>query len=63
MIMYLDSDNIISTDYKDNVKRSQFLLSILHNKIIQKESAYLKILRINTYLKTIYLNKWLASKR
>ena len=57
---YLDSNKILATDYKENVKRSQFWMSILENMIIQTESAYLKILNFNTNLTTIYVNKWFA---
>lgn len=40
-------------NYKENIKRSQFLSSILENKIIETESAHLKILTFKTHLRTI----------
>ncbi len=57
---YLDSNKITKADYKENVKRSQFWIHILENKIIQTESANLKVLNFKANLITIYLNKWFA---
>ena len=57
---YLDSNRISVRDYKENVKRSQFWIPFLENKIIQTESADLKILNFNANLTTIYVNKWFA---
>jgi hypothetical protein len=50
---YLYSDANSQANYKENVKRSQFFISILDNKFIQTESAHLKILNFNTNLTTI----------
>jgi hypothetical protein len=44
---------LTSVNYKENIKRSQLLSSILENKIIETESAYLKILTFKTHLRTI----------
>jgi hypothetical protein len=48
------SGKITRADYKENVKRSQFLLAILENEIIKSESAYLKTLSFNINLRTVY---------
>ena len=57
---YLDSNKITTADYKENVKRSQFWIPILENKIIQTESANLKVLNFKANLITIYIDKWFA---
>ena len=57
---YLDSNKVTPTNYKENVKRSQFWIPILENRIIQTESANLKILNFNANLITVYVNKWFA---